>query len=76
MNYGRCDMQKSFASSPIRKRPRDLSLYGRLSIVRFCAAIALFLITIAISFVQNGSSHSTARGALSSNEFSSGMPLP
>jgi len=74
---GRCHMQTPLASPSVGKDSRDSILYGRrLSVVRFCTAIALLLITLAISFAQNGSGDSGAHGANSSAEFSSGMPLP
>jgi ABC-type transport system involved in multi-copper enzyme maturation permease subunit len=70
-------MQAPLVSPSSRRISRGSVLYGRhLSIVRFCAAIALFLITLAIFFAQNGRSESAARGAVSSSEFSSGMPQP
>jgi hypothetical protein len=70
-------MQTPRVSPSTRKDSPDSTLYGRdLSTLRFCAAIALLLITLAIFFVQNGSSDSAMRSVLSSSEFSFGMPLP
>ena len=70
-------MQTPLASPSARKEPPDSALYGRhLSIVRFCAAIALFLITLVISFVQSGSGDLAMRSVQSLSEFSLGMPLP
>ncbi len=70
-------MQTPLTSPSVRKDSRDAALYGRhLSVIRFCAAIALILITLVISFSQNGSADSYMRNLLSSDEFSTGMPLP
>jgi len=70
-------MQTPLSSPSARKDSRDAALYGRhLSIIRFCAAIALLLITLVISFSQNGSVDLAMRSLLSPSEFSSGMPLP
>ena len=70
-------MRSSFTAPSVRKEPRDSALYGRqLSLVRFCAAITMLLITIAIFFAQNGGGASSVLGANQSLEFSERMPLP
>jgi hypothetical protein len=70
-------MRSSLTAPPVRKEPKDSALYGRqLSLVRFCAAIAMLLITIAIFFAQNGSGASSVRDAGPSREVPSGKPLP
>jgi hypothetical protein len=70
-------MQTPPTAPPNRKDCPDWTLYGgSLSLVRFCASIALLLITIAIWFATNGSDDSAVRTVSSSSEFSSGMPLP
>jgi hypothetical protein len=70
-------METPFAAPSAREDSRDSVLYGRhLSTVRFFIAIAMLLITLATFFAQNGSGDTTARGAISSIEFLSGMPFP
>ena len=69
-------MQTHLAPSA-RKEPRDAILYGRhLSLVRFCTAIAMLLITLAILFAQNSNGASGAHSVDPPPELSSGMPLP
>ena len=70
-------MQTPLASPSVRKGSPDSVLYGRhFSTVRFCSAIAMLLITLAIFFAQDGRGDTTAGNVISSSDFSSGMPLP
>jgi hypothetical protein len=69
-------MQTPRASPSTRKDSPDSVLYGRqLSTVRFCTAIAMLLITLAIFFAQSGG-YTAPGDPTSSREFTSGMPLP
>ncbi len=70
-------MQTPLVSPSSRRISRNSVLHGRrLSIVRSCAAIALFLIALAALFAQDGVKNFVSRDVLASSEFSSGMPLP
>ena len=60
---------------PRPSRPSDM-YGGGLSVARVGVAIVVLLITLAISCGQNSGSDPTAGNALSSREFSLGMPLP
>jgi len=69
-------MQKSFVSSSAHKSSQDTVLYGRLSIIRVCGAMALLLITFVVIIASNDRHGTASRTVVSSNELASGMPLP
>jgi hypothetical protein len=75
---GRCDMQKSFAYSPVHKIIRNnFSSRRQLSIIAFVGAIMVLMISLALVVEQYGRSDSGVHSSLSpASEFSSGMPLP
>ena len=68
-------MQKSPASSN-NKISQDAVLYGHLSTVRFCSAIALLLITFVVLIATNDRREPLPTRAIAQNAISSGMPLP
>jgi hypothetical protein len=69
-------MQKSFSSSSAHKTSHDSALYGRLSIIRVCGALALLLITFVVTVASNDRHGTASRAVVSSNGLSAGMPLP
>jgi len=69
-------MQEQLTSPSTRKMATDATLYGgHLSIMKFCCAIMLLLVTLAIVFAWNGG-YSGSRETVAENELSLGMPLP
>jgi hypothetical protein len=70
-------MQKPFAYFPINNIADNSSFRRQLSIVAFAGAIVVLVAIFALVKMQSDTSYSAARGTItSSNEFSSGMPLP
>ena len=68
-------MQKPFTYSPTHKTARDFSLSRReLSIIAFVGAVMLLTIGFALIDAQYGGRDTNSIS--SSDEFSSGMPLP
>ena len=70
-------MRPPLASQPARLPSQASDMYGgSLSAARVGVAVVLLLITIAIACGHNSGSDPAAGNALSSQQFSLGMPLP